>query len=98
MSDFFDFRTLLPKAVARYNMNRETQAAQVCERFRRLSPAILTEPIAAEPKFFKNGTLYISVKTSIDAQRVFTKRHDLMEALNKDFDKHVVKDLRSLIG
>jgi len=98
MNDFLDFRKLLPQAIARYNMERQTRASQVCARFRKIAPHLLKETTGVEPRFYKNKKLYVRVKNSIDAQRVFVKRHELLEELNEGFPRPIVSDVRALIG
>ena len=96
---FIDLKKLMPAAINRYNMGRETQAALICEGFRNMAPGIIWEDAAdhVKPKFFKRGTLYISVPSSIYAQRVYVHRHDLIMKLNLNMDGHLVKEIRTLV-
>lgn len=98
MSNFVNFRDFLPKAIAKYNVSRETRAAHVCARFRKLAPNVIGEDSLKHisPKFFKHGTLYVRVPSSIWAQRVYVHRHELMIQLNLD-DSLQVKDIRTLV-
>jgi hypothetical protein len=99
MTDFFDFRNLLPKAISRYNVDRETRAALICNRFRDLAPSILGQDLQGHvtPKFFRNGTLAVSVENSIWAQRVTVHRHDLIMKLNLQLGKDWVTEIRTLV-
>ena len=81
-------------------MGRETRAALICERFRKLAPSVIGEEALShiKPKCFKNGTLYISVPNSLWAQQVFVHRHDLMMKLNLNLEKSWVKEIRAHVG
>ncbi len=94
MSDFVDFKSLIPRALEKFRLGREARASLVCERFRLIAPVIVGQGCEEliHPKFVKNGVLYISVPSSIWAQKVFVKRHMLMEELNRE--KEIVKDLK----
>ena len=96
MSDFLPLQKLIPKAISRYKMTRETRAAHICQRFRVISPEIIGEDSAQniKPKFFKGGVLYISVPSSVWAQRVYVHRHDLIMKLNFKMEKEWVRDIR----
>lgn len=98
MNKFVQFQNFLPKAIAKYNVSREARAAQVCARFRKLATEVIGEDALKHigPKFFKHGTLYVRVPSSIWAQRVYVHRHELMIALNLDEALHV-KDIRTLV-
>lgn len=97
MNDFVHFKSLIPKAIAKYKMTREARAAHVCERFRRLAPELIGEDALnhVRPKFFKGNTLYISVPNSGWAQRVYVHRHDLIMKLNLDSDREDVHEIRT---
>jgi hypothetical protein len=99
MTDFIDFHKLLPKAIQRFNMNRETRAAKACERFRKLIPELIGDDAHKHiaPKFVKGHILYIRVPSSVWAQRVFIHRHKLLEQINAEFDKPWVHDLRTVV-
>ena len=97
MNDFVDFKSLIPRALEKFRLGREARASLVCERFRLIAPEIVGQGCEEliHPKFVKHGILYISVPSSIWAQKVFVKRHLLMEELNRD--KEIVKDLKVLV-
>lgn len=99
MSDFFHFSDLIPKAVAKYNLQRETCAAQVCQRFRELAPTLIDQEagILLVPQFFRGGILYVNVPNSLWAQKVLVKRHELLERLNADVNLGV-KDIRTRVA
>ena len=100
MSDFFHLEKLIPKALARYKLDRQAQAAKVCERFRRLASNYIS-PDALDfikPKSFKRHTLYVSVPSSVWAQKVIVHRHELIEALNESLTKaQAVHEIRTLV-
>ena len=97
---FQDLKSLLPKAMAKYNMTREARAAQVCSAFRELLPRIVGEEAGEKvsPKFFRNGILYVSVPSSGWAQRVIIHRHELLTALRVRAEEVNVKDIRTQVG
>lgn len=100
MNDFFSFSDLVPKALAKYKMERETRAALVCQRFRNLMPSILGKdaPEVVRPKFVKGKILYVSVPSSVWAQRVYVHRHELLVQLNLNMAENSgVDDLRTLV-
>jgi len=99
MNDFVHFKDLIPKAIAHYKLEREARAALICCRFRELSPSIVGRDVTAnvKPKFFKNGTLIVSVPSSIWAQRVYVHRHELLLKMNLGLDKAWVNDIRTYV-
>lgn len=99
MSDFIHFADFIPKALRRYQVDRQARAALVCARFRELMPRIVGDDARAEvqPKFFKNGTLTVRAASSIWAQRVYVHRHELITQLNLHLEGAVVKDLRTVV-
>lgn len=100
MNDFFHFADLVPKALAKYKIEREARAALVCQRFRTLMPSILGEDAnhSVKPKFVKGKVLYIAVPSSVWAQRVYVHRHELLMQLNLNMAEHSgVDDLRTVV-
>jgi len=99
MNGFIDFKKLMPKAIERYQMTRETRAAHVCSRFREIAPEIIGNDVRGElrTKYFKNGTLYVSVPNSIWAQRVYVHRHDLIMKINLGMKKEYLNDIRAVV-
>lgn len=100
MKDFSHFSQWIPKAIARYNISRETRAALVCERFRKLAPTLIgAESLDhVQPKYFKHGILYIAVPNSLWAQQVYVHRHDLIMKLNINLENEWVQDIRTHVG
>lgn len=100
MSDFQDWKKWIPKALAKYKMTRQARAALVCERFRSIAPDLLGKevPAAVQPKFVKNHILTISVPSSLWAQKVIVKRHEILEKLNADVEGAQVDDIRTVVG
>lgn len=119
MSDFFDFKKLVPVALEKYMLSREARAGRVCARFRILAEeliplgngnfdnATISEATLKDlkkevgeivkPKYFKGGTLYVSVPSSIWAQRVFVHRHQLITRLNEELGDSEVKEIRTVV-
>jgi hypothetical protein len=100
MSDFLSFTELLPRAIARYHLQRETRAALVCKKFRDLLPSIVGADAAevVHPKYLKNGVLVVGVPTSVWAQRVYVHRHELLTKLRIQMnDADGVSDLRTVL-
>ncbi|QQR54395.1 DUF721 domain-containing protein [Candidatus Peregrinibacteria bacterium] len=100
MSDFSLFSDFIPKALAKYKIEREARAALVCQRFRTLMPSILGEDASpvVRPKFVKGKILYIAVPSSVWAQRVYVHRHELLVQLNLNMAEHSgVDDLRTVV-
>lgn len=99
MGDFIHFKDLIPKAIAHYKMDREARAAMICARFRTAMPNIVGADAVGNvnPKFFKNGTLVLTVPNSVWAQRVYVNRHELLVQLNLHLDKPWVEDIRAYV-
>lgn len=100
MNDFFSFAELVPKALAKYKIEREARAALVCQRFRTLMPSILGPEAGSvvKPKFVKGKVLYVGVPSSVWAQRVYVHRHELLLQLNLNMAEHSgVDDLRTVL-
>lgn len=99
MNQFIDLAKLLPRAINKYQVQRQTRAAHICKRFRDLSPDLIGKDSLEHirPKFFKGNTLYVSVPNSLWAQRVYVHRHDLIMKLNLDLDKDYVHEIRTLV-
>lgn len=99
MNDFIDLKSLLPRALEKYKLARQAQAATVCERFREIAPSIVGEDCLNEikAKYFKGHVLYIGVPSSVWAQRVYVHRHDILMKLNLDNGKELVHDIQTLV-
>lgn len=95
MNDFVDFKKLIPQALAKYKMNREARAAQICSGYGRLAKDFGLDE--AKAKFFKGHTLYVSVPTSVAAQQVFNRRHDILTKLNEELGKEEVFEIRTVL-
>ncbi len=97
--NFVNFKSLLPRAINRYNVERETRAAHICARFRDLAPGILGHEGGSlmRPKYFKGGTLYIAVPNSLWAQRLVIHRHDLIMKLNLSLENEWVSEIRPVV-
>ncbi len=95
MNDFIDFKKLIPQALLKYKLNREARAAQICSGYGRLAKDLGIED--AKAKFFKGHTLYISVPSSIAAQRVFNHRHDILTKLNVELGKEEIFEIRTVL-
>jgi predicted nucleic acid-binding Zn ribbon protein len=99
MNDFIHFSDFIPQALRKYKLTREARATLICARFRGLMPSVVGDdlPEAVQPKFFKGGVLYVSVPSSIWAQRIYVHRHDLLMKLNLHLGQDWVKDLRTVV-
>ena len=99
MRDFVHFSQFLPNALKRYSMTRQARASLICQRFRALAPSVIGEDAqeTVHPKFFKGRTLFVSVPSSVWAQRVYVHRHDLIIKLNLDLDKDWVHEIRTVV-
>ena len=99
MNDFFDFKNLFPAVLRKYKMSREARAGQVCTRFKVLAEDVMGEGSSevVSAKFFKNNTLYISVPSSVWAQRVFNFRHQIITRLNEELGSEEVYEIRTVL-
>lgn len=99
MGEFTSFQKLLPKALKKYKMDREARASLVCNKFRELATALIGEESKVEiyPKFFKGGSLYISVPSSAWAQKVIFERHHLISKINEEIGEDFVHELRTVV-
>ncbi len=100
MNDFFSFADLLPKALAKYKMDRQARASLVCKRFSDLLPSIVGEDAktVVHPKYLKGKILYVVVPNSVWAQRVYVHRHELLMKLRLSLAENSgVDDLRMMV-
>lgn len=100
MNDFFSFTDLLPRAISKYKLDRQARATLVCKRFSDLMTSILGDDSTGivKAKFVKGGVLYVSVPSSIWAQRVYVHRHELLMKLNLNLgEMSGVEDLRTVL-
>lgn len=99
MGEFTSFQKLLPKALKKYKMDREARASLVCNKFRELATSLIGEDGKASvyPKFFKGGSLYISVPSSAWAQKVIVARLALIENINQELGIDSVREIRTVV-
>lgn len=95
MNDFIDFKKLIPQALLKYKLNREARAAQICSGYGRLAKDFGLDD--AKAKYFKGHTLYVSVPSSIEAQRLFNHRHDILTRLNEELGKEEIFEIRTVL-
>lgn len=99
MKDFHDLKNLIPGMLKKYQLSRQAQAATVCKRFRELAPGMIGEESLANvrPKFFRGHTLTVAVPSSLWAQKVYVRRHDLIMRLNMDLEADTVHEIRTVV-
>jgi hypothetical protein len=100
MHDFFSFTDLLPRALAKYKLDRQARATLICKRFTDLMPDVLGEDASGvvKAKYVKGGVLYVSVPSSIWAQKVYVHRRELLAKLRLEGEaQRGVDDLRAVL-
>ncbi len=97
--NFWDFTKLLPRAIEKYNMERETRASLICKKFRDFAPSIVGEKVFSHMnvKYYKNGILYVGVSHSAYAQYLHIHRHDIITKININLKNEWLKDLKTLV-
>ena len=94
-----NFQDLFQKIANQKGLSRQLDAAQICQRYRRLAPQIIAPDILkyTTPRSFKNNTLYISTQNSAWSQEVHMNKIDLLEALNKDSKSCQIRDIKTVV-
>lgn len=97
---FTPIQKILPKSIVKLGFTRETQAALVCERYRKLAPSIIHPEILiyTYPKFFRGSTLTIGVENSAWAAQVINNKETLIKVINKSIGKPVINILKTQIS
>lgn len=100
LSIFTPIQKILPKAIAAVGMTRETRAALICEKYRKLAPRFV-HPEALNytfPKFYKDKTLTVGVENSAWASQVMTKQAELVREINKSLGQKLVNKIQIRTG
>jgi len=96
---FEPFQKFLTVAANRYNIGTQIQAAQVCQQFRKLIPTLFPQhPEAAnniKPGYYKDKILVINTAAPGWSQEVIMRKVQIIEAVNAEFGKEVVKNIRT---
>jgi predicted nucleic acid-binding Zn ribbon protein len=90
---------LVEGSVKRAGIQQKVTAAQIIEEFKeqiceRWGKQVLKR---VTPKYLKRGTLTIEAKDSVFAAELRLKEKNLLDELNKKYEKAVVKKLRFLV-
>lgn len=96
---FTPLQIVLPKVTRNLSLDQQAIAAMVCESYRTHAAAIV-HPQAltyTKPKYFRNGTLTISVQNAPWAQIVQWKKYDLKQILNKNLPSPFVREVKTVI-
>jgi len=95
---FEPFQKFFDKAARNYGMKKAVDASHVCHVFRKIMPEIFTSEKAKEnisPASFQENYLLINVKSPAWAQEVMMKKALIIEKLNENIGKQMVKNLRT---
>lgn len=93
---FKHIKNILPSSLSRYGIDRQAQAAFVCFLFEK----IIKEELGGEvhkncqPLSFKNGILKIQVKNSVLASEIQLNQSKIINKINKEIGKEVVRRLQ----
>lgn len=96
---FTPLRQLLPHAAARYGLTRQTQAAAVCEHYRRVAQLLIHPEALAhtKPLYFRRSILTIGIENGAWAQVVHRGKSKLLQELNARAKGISIKDIRTKI-
>jgi len=91
-----DFQSLFQIAANRFGLGPTVKAIQICQEARYLIkenfPKSTPDQIA--PLLYKDGTLIIKTSSSSQSQLVVTKKHLILEALNKKFGAKTCQEIK----
>ncbi len=94
---FIPIQKILPKAIAQLKMTRQTRAALICEKYRKLAPTLVHQEALkfTSPLFFRNKILIINVVNSAWAGHLAKCKPDLIKAINGALGHVEIKDLKT---
>lgn len=92
---FYKIRDLLPKAINKFGLKGQAQAALVVETAKKVVLEVWGETLSLKikPKIFKNNTLYLEVLGSGFASDVNLERQKLISLVNKKIGQNLVKKI-----
>lgn len=81
---YISFQKIIPKALIQLGIKRESNAALICEKYRKCAGKIVHAEASLHtfPKFYKNKILTIAVENSAWAAQVAKQKMALMDAIN----------------
>lgn len=93
---FTSIQNILPKTIQKIGIKTEIDAAQVCEKYRKLAPRIVHADALQHtfPKFFRRRSLVIGVEDTNWGHQVMTNREALLAAINECFKEKKVKQIK----
>lgn len=93
---FTPIQKILPKAIKSLGLTRETQAALICEKYRKLAPRLIHTNALQHtfPKFYREKILTIGVANSAWAQAVHDKKEELIHSINGSLGKKYVAAIK----
>lgn len=96
---FIPIQKILPKAIKKLGLTQETEAALICEKYRKLAPRLIHTNALQHtfPKFYRGKTLTIGVTNSAWAATVVAQKEKLIELINGELGKKMVTDLKTRI-
>lgn len=96
---FTPIQKILPKTIAKLGLKRETEAALICEKYRKLAPRLIHTNALEHtfPKYYRGRTLTVGVTNSAWAAAVIAQKDKLMEFINKELGKKMVADLKTRV-
>ncbi len=96
---FTPLQKIIPHAAAALGIQREIEAALICEKYRKLAPVLVHADALRHtlPRFYRSRTLTIGVENSAWAHQVITHKKELIEALNKSLGKPLVQNLKTTL-
>lgn len=96
---FTPLAKILPKTINKFGLQREVEAALICEKYRRLAAQLVHADALKHtaPKSFRAGVLTISVENSAWAEQVVKNKEKLVAEINKELGKKAVLNLRTRV-
>lgn len=91
---------LIPGTAIRLGIDKETQAARVCHKYRLLAPRVIHGEILKHtlPRFSRKSILDISVQNSAWAELLIKNKRTLIDEINKSLGKPLIKGIKTRVS
>lgn len=96
---FIPIQKILPKSIRRLGLTRQTEAALICEKYRKLAPRLIHTNALQHtfPKFYRGRALTIGVENSAWAAQVVTHKKELIKIVNEELGKQILCDVKTSV-
>lgn len=96
---FTPIQKILPKAIQGLGLRRETEAALICEKYRKIAPRLVHANALryTYPKFYRGRTLMVGVTNPAWAEQIMIRKAELMKAINESLGKKLIQTIKTQI-